>query len=144
MPPEDQNNLFEIRVTETGRNYIFKAARIAGVVVTLAVINSSVAIIMTIRRFIKFYSLTGAYKSSYWDVYYIADILQVLVMALNIFAISNYYLFISNLKKNIVKVDEGKFNLSFRFMFKNILFALAVVVINLLATAVYYFASTLI
>ena len=136
MEPESTQDLFEIKLTEVGRNYILKSARIAGAVLMLGTINSLITLLGSAVRLSKLSSDTNS--GEYWRNFGVIGCLIVIGMTLNVFAIFKYYSFIKNLKKSLIKIDEKQFSLSFKFLFQNIVFFLLVVVLSFLDTAWFF------
>lgn len=139
MESEKQEDLFEIKLTEVGRSYILKTARIAGVVLAIGTINSIVTLLGSAVRLSKFSA--GPENGQYWRNMGVIDVLIVLGMALNIIAIFKYYFFIVGLNRSIRKIDERQFSLSFRHLYHNILFFLTVVILSALDTILFFLSS---
>jgi len=137
MSTENKEDLFEIKLTEVGRNYILKTARIAGFSMVLSLIMSAFHLLSSILRITKSSSIEteGAFSLTYQT----ANILVVISLVFNIIAIIKYYSFVFSLKKSIVKIDEGKFSLSFRLMFGNLIFFLIGLILHIVATILYIF-----
>jgi hypothetical protein len=137
---ESSENLFGINLNEAGRKYIVKSAKIVGAASVLTIINTLIALFGSSRRVSRFFE-HSPFKSYYTTPYLIADLLVIIGLILNVFTIFKYYSFVTNLNKSIAKEDEIGFSNSFRYMFSNAVFFLAVIIINILATGIYFFLS---
>lgn len=138
MEPEKQEDLFEIKLTEDGRNYIIKTAKIAGGTLIIAILSSALSIIATIYRIIRFSS--GPY--AFYNTRIITtDIFTISIMVLNIFAIIKYWTFIIYLRKGIADVNETQFNQSFKHLYSNIRFLLVVAILNLMTLLIFFVQS---
>jgi len=135
MSTENKEDLFEIKLTEVGRNYILKSARILGVSITLSLIMAAVQLFSNIYRMVNFSTLDSV--RALGQTYKVANILSILAMGINIVAIIKYYSFVAGLKKSITKVDEGKFSLSFRHLFGNLIFLLIGLILHMIVTVIY-------
>jgi len=135
MSTENKEDLFEIKLTEVGRNYILKSARILGVSITLSLIMAAVQLFSNIYRMVNFSTLDSV--RALGQTYQVANILSILAMGINIVAIIKYYSFVAGLKKSITKVDEGKFSLSFRHLFGNLIFLLIGLILHMIVTVIY-------
>ena len=135
MSTENKEDLFEVKLTEVGRNYILKSARILGVSITLSLIMAAVQLFSNIYRMVNFSTLDSV--RALGQTYQVANILSILAMGINIVAIIKYYSFVSGLKKSITKVDEGKFSLSFRHLFGNLIFLLIGLILHMIVTVIY-------
>jgi len=135
MSTENKEDLFEVKLTEVGRNYILKSARILGVSITLSLIMAAVQLFSNIYRMVNFSTLDSV--RALGQTYQVANILSILAMGINIVAIIKYYSFVAGLKKSITKVDEGKFSLSFRHLFGNLIFLLIGLILHMIVTVIY-------
>jgi len=136
MSTENKEDLFEVKLTEVGRNYILKSARILGVSITLSLIMAAVQLFSNIYRVIKYSALDS--ERAFGQIYRVGNILIIIAMLFNVLAIMKYYSFVASLKNSIIKVDEGKFSLSFRHLYGNIIFFLVGVILHIIATAMFF------
>jgi hypothetical protein len=138
MATENQEDLFEIKLTEVGRNYILKTARLAGGVVVLSILNSTISFLTTGIRVIRYTNRSYQY---YTRNFFIADIVIMSIALLNIFAVLKYWSFISTARKGISNVNAVQFNQSFKFIYSNIVIAMVVIVLNIIILLFYFLQS---
>jgi hypothetical protein len=137
---ENSEDLFGIRLNETARKYIVKSARIVGFAMVLTIASSLIALVGHVVKISTVFE-NKTFNSSYAKPYVIADFLSVFGLVLNIFSIIKYYSFVSSLNRSIKNENEAGFSHSFRHMFTNAVFFLIVILLNILATGIYLFAS---
>lgn len=140
MEPEKQENLFDVRLNDVGRNYILKTARLAGGVLVLGILNSTFSFFSTGYRMLR---LTAMSNQFYTRIYFIADIAIMIIGILNIIAAVKYWTFISQARKGITNVNEGQFNLSFKFIYSNMILGLVIILLNILVLLFYFVQSTI-
>jgi len=135
MSTENKEDLFELKLTEVGRNYILKSARVLGVSIALSLIMSAFQLFSYAFQVTRISSIET--QRPFWQTYQVAGMLNILALIFNLVALFKFYSFVSGLKKSIVRVDEERFSLSFRHLFANIIFFLIALIVHMIAAALY-------
>lgn len=117
-------NIFEIKLDETGINYIRKFYRLSATIYILLILVSSFSIYMdissflAIRRAIETGSLiTGGMRG--YTFYLVRPLLYAAIMMGNIWSGYHYFKFARMLNKSIDTDNPPVFNLSFKHLFYN-------------------------
>ena len=123
-----EESVFSIRLTETGKRLISRTLKISLPVILLAVVINVANILITIYYLIEYYEYSRSFLFT--------SVLQILVDIAIILNNIYFLRFISRLKKSTDINDESGFNRSFRTLFISSVVWMIGVILTLLLTVI--------
>ena len=124
----EKNELFTIRINQTGRLYIRKFAKLATAIFILSAFYTTI-VVYRYWDIVSNYSWFSNRALSVWIK--LESILFVIVTVLNLICVYFYARFAKKLFFHLEKENEEEFNLSFSLIFKNALLLLLVLILDL-------------
>ena len=131
MESESHEDLFDIRVNETGKRYIQKFYSLATLIFILNLVVALIFITIEIDRIIKIGNFKYANSLSPLRKWYfiIAPYFIIFHTMFGVLGLYYYVFFSKKIKKSLKDIDEKGFNSSFRYLYLNSL----ILVISLVA-----------
>jgi hypothetical protein len=127
---EDTGTIFEIRLDETGVVYIRKLSKIAVSIFILSLILSIISIFFELYHYFNPVNLPTKDKWLFlWTR--ISSWVIILTIFLNLVASIYYFKFMTSFNRSIVEHNSALFNTSFKYIFRNSVLFLCVLIINL-------------
>lgn len=134
MNDESHNDLFEIRVNETSKKII---RRIYPLISITIIVNILLSLILV---FISAYSLRrreATAINSLWDWYLLVYPFYMIVYTI-IATLGGYFyfLFIKRMRKAVINADEQAYNLSFKYVYRNVILFMISMIMALLFSVI--------
>jgi hypothetical protein len=130
MHDDSNNDLFGIRLNETGIHYIRKAATLGLTIYILVAASSLLTFIGAIRNMYTVFSLSSVNGWRGFSIKLIACS-WVLSIILNLFGVHYFVKFLRSLRSSVDENNEPLFNLSFRYIYVNAIIFIWLMIINL-------------
>jgi hypothetical protein len=129
------DNIFEVKLDETGKSYIRKIYKLSGLLLFGGLILTVFLGIIQIVRFIKHNqsNASGLWPNLILKVY---PFINFVLLILNIIALVYYFKFSKGLAKSIADDNPVRFNNSFKYLYSSIVLNLLVVALSLAASII--------
>lgn len=133
MQEESSNDLFGIRLNETGIHYIRKAAGLAVVIYVLVAITSLLYFIGAARNVYRLFAISSSEGNSWHNVSLkLIACSWFLTIILNIFGAHYFVKFLRSLRRSSDENNEPSFNISFKYIYLNAIIFFWLMIINIL------------
>jgi hypothetical protein len=135
MDQDSQQNLFEIKLDETGKSHIRKSFKLIGLVAISLVIGATAMVVIQVKRIIRDSEIN---YPGFWDNIVIKALpwLAIFMTAVNVIAVYFYVRFFNKLSLSIRSNSQVLFNESFKYLYQNLIFWLSVMAISFIMDAI--------
>ena len=130
MEQESDNNLFEVKLDETGKKYIHKMYRLVVLALIGITIISLTSGILEVHRIIEY---ADSNVSSLWSylILRVHPVINLVIIIVNVVAITYYYKFGKGISSSIDDDNPIRFNDSFRLLYRNVVVSLVALALNI-------------
>ncbi|MEO8405000.1 MAG: hypothetical protein ABI480_10405 [Chitinophagaceae bacterium] len=129
---QENGNLFEVKLDETGRRYIRKLYRLLTLILIGFTIISIAAGVIQIHRIIRYAdkSIVGLLPNLILGV---EPMVSLFLIFINAIALVYYYKFAKTISSGVDDDNPIRFNESFKFLYRNVLVNMVSLVLNIVA-----------
>jgi len=133
MENETNKDIFEIKLNETGKRYIQKFSSLGSIILIINVFVTLIIIgleIYSLARDNNTKTITSP-KEAYFLIYPYYSICYSIVALAGLYY---YVLFFKKIKNSVTNSDELRFNLSFKYLYRNaLIFLISMILFTLIA-----------